>query len=88
MNENEENMQPQPCETQTETPQEPVKAESEKAEHGKQGKKWKEEIEKLKSESLTSRINGCVARRSSKTSKGATPTRAARVISKGARTSC
>ena len=51
MNENEENMQPQPCETQTETPQEPVKAESEKAEHGKQGKKWKEEIEKLKSES-------------------------------------
>ena len=37
MNENEENMQPQPCETQTETPLEPVKAESEKAEHGKQG---------------------------------------------------
>ena len=44
-------LKPQPCETQTETPQEPVKAESEKAEHGKQGKKWKEEIEKLKSES-------------------------------------
>lgn len=40
-----------PVKPKTETPQEPVKAESEKAEHGKQGKKWKEEIEKLKSES-------------------------------------